>query len=353
MRPEFDDPYEATRVSSFMDEADLGRWQIKHFTVDGGEVQGSVARVYGVSRTAEERAMRMARIVPTGDYVSLRRRIAPGEVDEDGTVVYEDGSDFDGWVPVMSDTPAEVQGHDEVIQNATGRVLITGLGLGVVVSALLAKPEVEHITVVEIDRDVIGLTGHYYSNHPKVTLVNDDALEFARTYKSNTGWVSPDRRFDFAWHDIWTHISYRNLDDSLAEHGISYDKMFDAYTLIAKRQGAWAWAEATEQGRIEAANTARRKAFIHTWRTGTPEEKVEVLIEGTIRDQIGSALNVDRELPDEVREFFESVMKLREWAEHIVAGNGLDIDKLERDFEEPDSPLAKPNAAEGANIARR
>jgi hypothetical protein len=177
MRPEFTDPYAAARVSSFMDEGALGRWQVTRFTVDDLKARRSMARHIADSHSSEEAEMRLARNVPPGDYVSLRRRAVPEELpDVEQEVVYEDGSAFDGWVPIMSDTPSEIHEHDEAIENAHGRVLITGLGLGVLVSALLAKPEVEHITVVEIDRDVIGLTGHYYSNHPKVRLVNADAL---------------------------------------------------------------------------------------------------------------------------------------------------------------------------------
>jgi hypothetical protein len=45
-------------------------------------------------------------------------------------------------------------------------------------------------------------------------------------------------------------------------------------------------------------------------------------------------------------------MDLREFAERVVTEAGLDIDKLERDLKEPEPPLARPNTAEEANIAR-
>jgi hypothetical protein len=353
MRPEFTDPYAAARVSSFMDEGALGRWQVTRFTVDDLKARRSMARHIADSHSSEEAEMRLARNVPPGDYVSLRRRAVPEELpDVEQEVVYEDGSAFDGWVPIMSDTPSEIHEHDEAIENAHGRVLITGLGLGVLVSALLAKPEVEHITVVEIDRDVIGLTGHYYSNHPKVRLVNADALAFARDILADGRLLSRNVSYDYAWHDIWSHISERNLDDSLAEHGISYGMMFAAFAPIAKAQGAWAIEHAKRKGEIEEIRTRRRLEFIDLWRTGTAEQKIEALIDGVVRDNLGSLVAADDPIPDEVRDFFIERMDLREFAERVVTEAGLDIDKLERDLKEPEPPLARPNTAEEANIAR-
>jgi hypothetical protein len=351
MRPEFDDPYEAARVSSFIEEAALGRWQVGRFTVDEHEARVNVARAISRSDSVEEANMRVARNVPPGEYVSLRRKMTADEIrelEEEGTVVYDDGSEFTGWTPVMSDTPSEISEHREAIENATGRVLVTGLGLGMVVSALLAKPDVEHITVVEIDRDVIGLTGHYYSSHPRVTIVNDDALEYAEALQAGDGSLL----FDYAWHDIWSHISYRNLDDdTLAEHGISYATLFEAYESFAYTQGAWAYAEALTQRGVFEKQRAMRAEFVRVWRTGTPEQKVEALIDNIIRDQIGMTVAVGESFPDEVREFFIEQFDLRTWAERIVREDGLDIDLLESHLHEPDDPVGNPNQREGANIA--
>jgi hypothetical protein len=353
MRPEFSDPHEATRVSSFIEEAALGRWKIERFTVDGAEERRNVARAIAQSDSAEEARMRAVRAVPPGDYVSLRRKMTPEEAAEHGGGHYEDGTEFDGWVPVMSDTPSEIHEHDFAIENATGRVLITGLGLGVLVSALLAKPDVQSITVVEVDRDVIGLTGHYYMSHPKVSIVHADALEYAKRLHqgdgSRLGW-----EFDFAWHDIWSAISHRNLtDDRVAEHGISYKTLFTAYAPFAARQGAWAFPEATEQKNVVDLQLARRRRFVQTWRTGTDEQKIEALIDGIIRDQIGMTVPSEGEIPDEIREFFIKQMDLRAWAEHIVRDDGLDIDKLASDLSAPDEPIGSPNLEGGANIAGR
>jgi hypothetical protein len=329
-RPEFEDMEAAARVSSFMEPAQHGRWKIDRFTVTDDNVARDIAR-----------------IIPPGEYVSLRRRATP----EEEADLYEDGSKFNGWVPIMSDTPSEVHGHDAAFERAHGRVLITGLGLGVVVSALLAKPEVEHITVVEIDRDVIALTAPYYEDNPKVRIVNYDALAFARDTIADGQMFNRDARYDFAWHDIWSTISDRNLgDDSIAEHGISYWTMFDAYAPFCDEQSAWAYAEAVRQGEVEDVRYRQREEFIAAWRAGTPEQRVELLIDGVVRDQIGSLIPVGGEIPVEIRDQLAEQLGLRAWAEEIVAGDGFDIDKMERDLLAPEDPLGRPNEAKEANV---
>jgi hypothetical protein len=345
-RPEFEDMEAAARVSSFMRPARHGRWQINRFTVTDDDARRDFARIVGQSATAEEAEMRNARIIPPGEYVSLRRRATPEETAD----VYEDGSTFNGWVPIMSDTPSEIHGHDDAFERAHGNVLITGLGLGVVVSALLAKPEVEHITVVEIDRDVIALTGPYYEDETRVTIVNMDAMGYAAT-RQRARVDPPLRDFDFAWHDIWSTISNRNLrDDSIAEHGISYETMFGAYAPFCAAQGAWAYAEAVRQGEVEDARYVKREQFIAAWRAGTPEQRVELLIDGIVRDHIGSLIPVGGEIPAEIREQMVKQMDLRTWAQKIVTGDGFDIDKLERDLIAPEDPLPRPNEAKEANV---
>lgn len=94
---------------------------------------------------------------------------------------------------VMEDSPPELLTHWEFYKAAKGRVLISGLGLGCIVRAVAAKPEVEHVTVLEIDRFIIGHVGAEFSSNPKVQILEQDALKF-----------SPAGFYDCAWHDIYT-----------------------------------------------------------------------------------------------------------------------------------------------------
>lgn len=97
---------------------------------------------------------------------------------------------------VMSDTHAERRDHLGVVQDARGDVLVTGLGLGMVVVALLQNPEVRTITVIERSKDVIDLvepTLRARHGSDRLRIVCADAF----TWKpgKNDSW-------DCAWHDV-------------------------------------------------------------------------------------------------------------------------------------------------------
>lgn len=102
---------------------------------------------------------------------------------------------------IMSDTPAERYDHLPFVRAAKGRVLISGLGLGMCVGAVLRKPEVEEVTVLEISDDVIGLVGDHYADS-RLTIIHADAME----------WRPPrGAEYDAVWHDIWDAICADNL----------------------------------------------------------------------------------------------------------------------------------------------
>ena len=104
---------------------------------------------------------------------------------------------------IMSNTPAEVNDHWEFFSKAKGHVLINGLGLGVCIIALLERPEVESITVIEISEDVIKLVAPTFEKYPQVTIIHADAYE----------WKPPKgMRYDYVWHDIWPAICTDNIE---------------------------------------------------------------------------------------------------------------------------------------------
>lgn len=103
---------------------------------------------------------------------------------------------------VMSNTPAEINDHRWFIDDAHGNILITGLGLGVVLTALLGKPDVKSITVIEISKDVIKLVSPTFKDDKRVKIIHADALK----------WKPPKGvKYDFIWHDIWDNICSDNL----------------------------------------------------------------------------------------------------------------------------------------------
>lgn len=124
---------------------------------------------------------------------------------------------------VMSDTRDEYLDHIEAIDKATGRVLIHGLGLGCYLQAILAKPDVTHVDVVEISSDVIALIGPYFADDERVHIHQGDAYEFK--FPPGTTW-------DVAWHDIWSD----KCSDDLEGHA----KLNRRYGRCVGWQGCWA-----------------------------------------------------------------------------------------------------------------
>lgn len=102
---------------------------------------------------------------------------------------------------VMSDTCAEVDDLLRYAHRLRGNVLVTGLGLGMIIHMLTKVKEfskqVDTITVIEKDKDVIRLVGPHYLQNKKVSIINADAF----LWKPSKG-----ARFDSAWHDIWDVI---------------------------------------------------------------------------------------------------------------------------------------------------
>ncbi|MFI1796616.1 hypothetical protein ACH427_04550 [Streptomyces sp. NPDC020379] len=108
----------------------------------------------------------------------------------------------------MSDTTAERQDHAEPVMvighTKAERVVINGLGIGMVLAAALSYDHVKHVDVVEADDRVIELLGPHYQNDPRVHIHHGDAVEQMRK------WCS-DARWDVGWTDIWPEITPVNL----------------------------------------------------------------------------------------------------------------------------------------------
>jgi predicted membrane-bound spermidine synthase len=106
---------------------------------------------------------------------------------------------------VMSDTLMELESNWPAVCRANGRVLVAGLGLGVILVPMLASPRVEHLTVVEREPDVIALVAPAFLTHlasGRLEIIEGDIF----------GWRPPrGARFDTIYFDIWPDISVANL----------------------------------------------------------------------------------------------------------------------------------------------
>lgn len=173
-------------------EGRSGAWAISRFTVS--ETDAKYERMRAL--------FNRGRHVPEGTYTKLTRS---------GAVI-------------MSDTPDEIRDHISAIDRAQGRVLIGGLGLGVIARAVLLKPDVEHVTIIERSPDVIKLVSPWLARQflDRVELIEADILE----------WQAPvGSRWDVAWFDIWDAICSDNLDQMKALHR--------RFGRSAKWKGSW------------------------------------------------------------------------------------------------------------------
>lgn len=178
------------KIDVTVPEGSMGPWKVEKFSVS--------------EEAAKFASLRMmfngGRGVPAGDYVRLTRHNAT----------------------IMSNTPDEIRDHMSFIYEATGHVLIHGLGLGVIIEAI--KDKVDHITVIEIDQDVIDLVGPHYKAMlgDKIDIICADAM----VWKSPKGAV-----YDAVWHDIWDNLCEDNLDEMKTLHR--------RYGRKTKWQGSW------------------------------------------------------------------------------------------------------------------
>jgi len=177
-------------------EGQSGDWRIEKFTVDP---QGESFHNLRDSLKGGGRG------IVAGEYTKLMR----------------------GNTLVMSDTPAEIADHSYFVRSrAKGHVLINGLGIGWVIEALLQKPEVKTITVIEKSPDVIKLVAKHYEDKcpkdKKLWILQGDALD----YKAPRG-----KKYDAVWHDIWDHICADNLEDM--------HKLHRKYGRRSVWQGSW------------------------------------------------------------------------------------------------------------------
>lgn len=121
-----------------------------------------------------------------------------------------------GGVTFMTDLYDEWWTQRRAIERARqvgGNVLITGLGLGMVVEAILATPPlvpVSGVTVIEQSADVIHLVAPHLINQfgNRVTIIHADAFTWRPTAMV---------QFDTVWHDIWPDPDADSVDADIAQ----------------------------------------------------------------------------------------------------------------------------------------
>ena len=104
----------------------------------------------------------------------------------------------------MTITPNEIKTMKEPVDGAVGHVLTFGLGLGYYAYMVSEKDNVESVTVVEINEDVIHLFTKYvlpqFQNAGKIKIIKADAFEYAKKH------MTPGKH-DFVFTDLWHDVS--------------------------------------------------------------------------------------------------------------------------------------------------
>lgn len=110
---------------------------------------------------------------------------------------------------VMSDTPMEIRTCQDAIENASGNVLIAGLGLGIVLLEIQTKKSVKSIIVIEKNKEVLKLVAKYLPIKDFVSIVQDDIFKWLPNKKT---------KFDTIYFDIWDNICADNYEQMKELH---------------------------------------------------------------------------------------------------------------------------------------
>ena len=200
-RPEWWKDYQVTVL-----EGTVGDFRVQHFRVDEmGNPEGMYEQIKG------GKVVSLSPTLPPGRYTKLT---ASGRV-------------------LISDTPGDLGTYVDICERLTGRVLINGLGLGVVVRRALELPEVTHVDIVELSAEVITLVAPTYDKDRRVRVHLGDARNYP--------WPD-DAYWEVVWHDIWSTQS--------AAHLPMMDAMRERFKDRCTWQGCWQeeWIRKTRGG---------------------------------------------------------------------------------------------------------
>lgn len=104
----------------------------------------------------------------------------------------------------MTITPNEIETMKEPVAQAFGSVLTYGLGLGYYAYMTSEKDNVERVTIVESNEDVIQLFSQYilpqFKHSHKIKIIQADAFKYAGEHMSKGN-------YDYVFTDLWHDVS--------------------------------------------------------------------------------------------------------------------------------------------------
>lgn len=235
------------RMANVLPEGQQGVAQIDHFTISPLDMVQSIAH-YG-----EE-------FIPPGTYARLK---VNGET-------------------MMSDTPMERRTNLEFVQKARGRVLIAGLGLGMVVRALLRKPGVTMVIVLEKFEDVANLVlPSFEAEQGPIRKTTDEQgyvhymlgtkLEIIITDVGTWAPAPLASRFHTIYFDIWPNSHATHLPEMRA--------LYKRYRPLLAKHG---WMDSWTHTKLKAKESSNRRLVTQLpallqdhWNKSTPAQFAE------------------------------------------------------------------------------
>lgn len=143
---------------------------------------------------------------------------------------------------VMSDTQMEQETNREFVSHAHGKVLIGGLGIGMILLAIQDKPEVTEVLVVEKYQEVIDLVKDQLPLNDKVKVIQGDIFEY-----------EPEDKYNTIYLDIWNNANDRSIyEDEQRPLRMRYrkylvprledaDRWINCWMYEANRDGNFSW----------------------------------------------------------------------------------------------------------------
>ncbi len=192
----------------------------------------------------------------------------------------------------MSITPNEIKTMEKAVNDAHGKVIVYGLGLGYFPYMISLKDNVSRITIIENDSTIISLFKKHilpqFKNKEKITIVNDDAFKYMKRADD----------FDYAFIDLW-HDPYDGIElylksKQLEKEGKEYFYWLESSFYILLRRCMLSLFEEQLQG-FEDENYTHESTFTDSI-INTYYSKIKKLVLNTV-EQVDELLT-DKSLLD-------------------------------------------------------
>ena len=124
---------------------------------------------------------------------------------------------------IMKDSKWEYDTHKWLWDNATGDILVAGLGIGFLNKELIDNHNFTSVTIIENSQDVIDLVWPYCAKDSRFTLIKEDI----ETWNIPTG-----SHWDIGWFDSW-------VGDNPLSYGGYINAMKYKYDSYCDKIGFW------------------------------------------------------------------------------------------------------------------